>query len=236
MTDTLDRAGMEWDTDSSSDKDRILHTTDVSRHPASASDDHLSKRKQFKQKVKILLHVSPKHSENLESMTAATLAPSPTAAAMPSRLDDDPPDEGLNGLKDFIHQPLDTIKAKVERRSNRELAGNLATQEVTHAHNVELVRAQEHLTSATTKKDKLAASSDLEALTKARQDMFVRWTMDRHVGKIRRLERREIPHRAMAEFIVKDGPGKDTISWKGYGHHVRRPYSSGSIWYLLINF
>lgn len=235
MADTLDRAGMEWNASGSDDEDRILHTTDVPSQPASASDGHLSKRKQLKQKAKAILHISPKHSENLESVNSVTLAPPPAVSSMPSRLDDNPPNEGLDGLKDFIHQPVQTIKAKVERRSNRELAGNLATQEVTHAHNVELVQAQDHLASAKTENERLSASSDLEALKKARQDMFVRWTMDRHVGKVRRLERKEISHRAMAEFMVKGGPGKDSLGWRGYGQHVRRTNHIGSLPHLLTS-
>lgn len=226
---------MEWDTGSTDDDDRVLHTTDVSSQSPSAPVDHLSKKKRLKQKAKVLLHVSPKHSENVESVDPVTLAPTPKAAAMPYRLGTDPPMEGLDGLKDFCHQPVETIKAKAGRRSNRDLAANLVTQEVTHAHNVELVHAQDHLASAKTEKERLSACSDLEALKKARQDMFVRWTMDRHVSKIRKLERKPIPHQAMGEFIIKDEPGKDKMNWRGYGHHVRISSRYSVIVYPLIS-
>lgn len=199
MDSTLDRAAVEYDSGEDDDSHRILHTTDVSSQSASASTGPKSKRNQLKQKAREILHVNNSRTAVTEPADSVTLEPSPKSAAMPCRLDNHPPKEGLDGLKDFAHQPVQTIKAKAERRTNREFAENLATAEVAHAYDVELVLAADHMAVAKTEEERSSAHQDMEVLKKARQDMFVRWTMDRHVLKIRRLERKSIPYGARAK-------------------------------------
>ena len=212
---TLDRAAVEYDSGEDDDNDRILHTTDVASLSAPASTGHKSKGNRLKHKAREILHVDSPRADGV------TLAPLPNPAAMPYRLDNHPPDKGLDGLKDFAHQPIQTIKAKAKRRTNREVARNLATAEISHADNVELVLAQDHMASADTKEEQSSAHQDLEVLKKARQDMFIRWTIDRHVLKIRRLERIPIQPRERAEFTTKDQSGHDKTNWKTYVGHVR---------------
>lgn len=221
MDSPLDRAAVECDSGDGNDNDRILHTTDLSSQSAIASTRHASKKNQLKQKAREILHINTSRTAVTEPVDGVTLAPSPSSAAMPYRLDNHPPKEGLDGLKDFAHQPVQTIRAKFERKTNREVAENLATAEVSHAHDVELVLAQDHMALANTEEEGLSAHQDLEALKKTRQDMFVRWTMDRHVLKIRQLEMKSIPPRERAEFITKDESGKGKMNWKAYGGHVR---------------
>ncbi len=60
-------------------------------------------------------------------------------------------------------------------------------QVVAHGANVRLVRAYDELVNAESEKDKINATNHLEELEKARQDSFVRWTMDRHVLKVSRV-------------------------------------------------
>ena len=219
--DSLDRAAVECDSPDDHDNDRILHTTDASSQPDPASTSHVSTKSQFKKKAREILHINNFRPAVTEPVDGVTLAPSPNPATLPFRLDKHPPKDGLAGLKDFAHQPVQTIKAKVERKTNREVAENLVTAEISHAHDVELVRAQDRMALATTDEERLSACQDLEVLKKARQDMFVRWTMDRHVLKIRQLERTPIQHRARAEFITKDEYGQGKMDWKAYGGHVR---------------
>ena len=221
MDSTLDRAAVECDSPDDHDNDRILHTTDGSSQPDSASTSHVSTKSQLKKKAREILHINKSRPAVTEPADGVTLAPSPNPATLPCRLDRHPPKEVLVGLKDFAHQPVQTIKAKVERRTNREAAENLATAEISHAHDVELVLAQDRMALATTDEERLSAHQDLEVLKKARQDMFVRWTMDRHVLKIRQLERKPIQHRARAEFITKNEYGQSKMDWKAYGGHVR---------------
>lgn len=216
----LDRATVEYDTEGY-DSDRILHTTDVSSQSVPASTEPVSKKAQLKQKVGEILHIKTSSTAVIEPMNGETLAPTPDATATPYRLDKSPPPKGLDGLKDFAHQPVRTIKAKSERRTNREVAKNLATAEISHAQDVELVLAQDQLAQAATGEEQSSAYQKLEVLKKARQDMFVRWTMDRHVTKIGRLERKPIPLRKRADFITKAEPRQGRTDWTAYGIHVR---------------
>lgn len=221
MDSSLDRATVEYDSRDDDENERIQHTTDVSRQSAPASNGHLSKKDHLKTKAKEMLHINRLRTTVTKPADAVTLAPFPNSAGTPTRLLDDSPKQGLGGIKDFAHQPVQTIKAKVERRTNREVAGNLATAEISHAHVVELVRAQDEIAKANTEEQRLSAHQDLEGLKKARQDMFVRWTIDRHVLKIRQIERNSIPHKKRKDFIVKDISGHGKMNWTAYGGHVR---------------
>ena len=221
----LDRATVEDDTrdDDNAINDHVLHTTDVSRQTVHASTDTVSKTSRLKNKVaEILHHSSPSSIAVTKPVSGGmTLAPSPNPVATSYRLDDHPPREGLDGLKDGLFQPIKTIKAKAERRTNRELARNLATAEVAHAHDVELILAQDQLASTTTEEERSSAQQRLEALKKARQDMFVRWTLDRHVMKIRQLQRKPVQPKGRTDFMAKAAPRKGEVDWKAYVNHVR---------------
>ena len=223
MEYTLDRAAVECDSeDNDEDTHRLLHTTDVSSSQADPDHlEHVSKKSHLKKKAKEILHIN-KPSTVTEPAHAVTLAPSPNQTGIPRRLDDHPPEEGIHGLKDFVHQPVQAIKAKAVRKTNREVAGNISTAEVSHAHDVELILALDHLESANTEAERSSAQHQLEKLKRARQDLFVRWTMDRHVSKIRQLDKTPIRHRKRTDFITKDESGQHRMDWKAYGSHVRR--------------
>ena len=216
----LDRAAVEYDT-KDYDSNRNLHTTDIASQPFPTSIEHVSKKTQLKHKVGEILHIKTSSTAVIERANGETLAPSPRASKTPSRLDDNPPPKGLDGFQDLAHQPVKTIKAKIERRTNREVAKNIATAEVSHAQDVELILAQDQLAMANTSEERASAHQKLEALKKARQDIFVRWTMDRHVMKIRRLERKPIQAKERAEFVAKAGPRHGRTDWAAYGSHVR---------------
>lgn len=216
----LDRAAVEYDTEGY-DSDRNLHTTDVSSQSFPTSIEHVSKKSQLKHRVGEILHIKTSSTAVIEPVNGGILAPSPSPSKTPYRLDDNPPPKGLDGFKDFAHQPIKTIKAKTERRTNREVAKNIATAEVSHAQDVELVLAQDQLAMADTSEERSSAHQNLEVLKKARQDIFVRWTMDRHVMKIRRLERKPIQPKKRVEFIAKAGPEHGRTDWAAYGSHVR---------------
>ena len=223
MDSTLDRAAVECDSVDDDNSDRILHTTDASSRQANpASVEHVSKGSQLKKKAKEILHINNPGTKVTEPAHGVTLAPSPNPTELQHRLDDHPPDEGIHGLKDFVHQPVQTIKAKAVRKTNREVAGNVSTAEISHAHDVELVLAQDRMKTAKTEEERSSAHNDLEVLKRARQDLFVRWTMDRHVLKIRQLEKKPLLHKGKTDFITKDESGQHKMDWKAYGSHVRR--------------
>ncbi len=221
MDSTLDRAAVESDSGADDDNHRILHTTDASRQADPTLIEHVSKRAQLKGKAKEILHVDKGRITVTEPADGVTLAPLPNPTEMPYRLDNHPPEEGNQRLRDFVHQPVQTIKAKAERKTNKAVAQNLSTAEISHAHDVELILAQDHAASAQTAEERSSAIQDLQVLKRARQDMFVRWTMDRHVLKIRQLERKPVQHRERADFVAKGESGQHQMDWKAYGSHVR---------------
>ena len=221
MDSTLDRAAVESDSGDDDDNHRILHTTDASSQANPTLIEHVSKRARLKEKAKEILHIDKGRITVTEPEDGVTLAPSPNPTEMPYRLDNHPPEEGIHGLKDFVHQPVRTIKVKAERKTNKAVAENLSTAEISHAHDVELILAQDHVASAQTEEERSSANQDLEVLKRARQDMFVRWTMDRHVLKIRQLERKPVQHRERADFVAKGESGQHKMDWKAYGSHVR---------------
>ena len=83
-------------------------------------------------------------------------------------------------------------------------------------NSVGLVRAQDTLDNAQSEDQKLQAYDDLETLKKARQDLFVRWTMDRHVSKLKRLEGGTTHKESGRKF--------KELGWKVYSQEV--PWST----------
>lgn len=221
MDSTLDRAAVESDSGDDDANHRILHTTDASSQANPTLIEHVSKRARLKEKAKEILHIDKGRITVTEPADGVTLAPSPNPTEMPYRLDNHPPEESIHGLKAFVHQPVETIKVKAERKTNKAVAENLSTAEVSHAHDVELILAQDHMASAQTEEERSSATRDLDVLKRARQDMFVRWTMDRHVLKIRQLQRNPVQHRERADFVAKGESGQHKMDWKAYGSHVR---------------
>ena len=225
MDFTLDRATVEDDSEDERNQDRILHSSDVFGHSTSIPPVHISKRHQIKIKAKQILHVNHSGKDTSASANGVTLSKSPDASTMPGRLDSSPANEGLHGLRDFVHQPVQTTKARVERATNREAAKTVATAEVSHAHDVELVMAQDRMNAANTEEERSSAYQDLERIKMARQDLFVRWTMDRHVLKLRQLESQPIHSRSRGEFSTRDDAGHAKTDWTAYGQHVSGAHS-----------
>ena len=194
----------------------------LDHHPAVDTETRMTKRERLSGKVKSLLHVRNDQTNETANEDCATLAASPTAISGDGRLDESaPPKPGPEGFKQLIQHPVDTVKAKTERKTNKEVAANLLSPEVTHAQDVKLIRAQDTLDTAKTEEEKLEACNDLETLKKARQDLFVRWTMDRHVLKLKRLKSKEEQERSRRKARSHESTGDERLGWKGYGEQVR---------------
>ena len=190
-------------------------------HTTASNDTHLSKRERFNGKVKSLLHIHNDHMNIAGNEASVTLAASPDAIAADARLDEGAlPGPGPQGFKQLVQHPVDTIKAKTERKTNKELANNLLSPEITHAQDVELIRAQDTLDNADSEREKIQACGDLETLKKARQDLFVRWTMDRHVSKLQRLESDEKRDRRHREHSRQRDTEKHVAGWIDYSQEV----------------
>lgn len=183
---------------------------------------HLSKRKRLSGKVKSLLHVSDDHVNIASNVDCVTLADSPDVIPGETRLDENPPPKpGPHGFQQAIQHPVDTFKAKSQRKTNKEVAGYLLSPEVTHAQDVALIHAQDTSDNAETESEKAKACEDLEKLKKARQDLFVRWTMDRHVFKVRRLKSNNVPEGRQEEPDNESSRTIGQLGWKVYTQRVR---------------
>lgn len=219
MAATLDRAGVEYDLAGDNGGERVPYTTDA--EDGSAANGQSSKKDRLTRKVKKIMHINKPVAAIPEPSVGVTLAPSPDSPSTTAQLGEDVREKGLSGLEDFVHQPVQTVRATMQRRTNREAAETFVTAEIPHAKNVELIQAQDRRTEAKTREEQITAEHDVETLKKARQDSFVRWTIDRHVKKIRRLERDRIPRRARADFVRKDRGGAKKTDWNAYCTHVR---------------
>lgn len=213
MLSTLDRAEVEKDAPDESSPNH---------HPTDDKDIHLSKSERLSGKVKSLLHVHNDRPNGADTEGCLPLASSPNAIISDARLSEStPPTPGPQGFKRLVRHPVDTVKAKTERKTNKTVAANLLSPEITHAQDVELVRAQDTLTTAKTEETKLQACEEIETLKKARQDLFVRWTMDRHVLKLKRLESKEGQERSGKKPGSQMNPGNEHLGWKDYSQQVR---------------
>ncbi len=156
-----------------------------------------------------------------DAQHAPLLAPPASAARDNDHLFTDPPTKPSGPtLKEVATHPLRTLKSAAGRQGGNAYAENLAKTDVTHGANVSIVRACENIADTTTGTEKKPAIRDLEQLKKSRQDSFVRWTMDRHVQKVRRVAAIKLPRRTKREFVDKADNGKDRIRWTAYGQYV----------------
>jgi len=124
-------------------------------------------------------------------------------------------------MKDFMQNPVDTIKSEVSDQGNQEVAANIAAKEVSHGIEVDLIRAHDAVGEATTERARLLAINDVSKLMKERQGTYARWSLDRHVTKIRVLPRETMVKKSQAEFRKQDSRGKIVTDWHAYGAHVR---------------
>lgn len=214
----LDRATVESDASEEHNEDRILHTSDALGNSTIDADKHLSKRKRLSGKVKSLLHVHNDQLNIVDNADLVTLAASPDVTSGDSRLDEKAsPEPASQGFKSLAHHPIDTIRAKTERKTNKEVAAKFVSPEVTHTQDVELVRAQNTLNMAQTEEEKEQAWGDMEKLKKSRQDLFVRWTMDRHVLKLRQLDGNDSRERSRGK---PDSEADSNAGWIEYCQQV----------------
>jgi hypothetical protein len=137
-----------------------------------------------------------------------------------SRLVNQLPSPDKPTIKDFMHNPIDTVKSKVSDQGNQQVAANIAAKEISHGKEVDLVKAQDAVNRAATEREKLLAIKDLSKLMKERQGTYARWSLDRHVTKIRVLPRETMVKKPQADFQKKDSQGRITTDWRAYGRHV----------------
>lgn len=181
------------------------------------ADIRLSKRKRLSIKAKNLLHIGS--DSNAPEPNGPVLADAPDSVSK-SRLVSDAPIKEPHTLSDVVHNPVETVKSKVTGTSGHQAAANLVTKEISHGREVELVQAHEEIAHARTDKERLLAIENVGCLVKARQDQFVRWTMDRHVTKVRILKKPPESLKPRGGFVIKQTDGKERMDWTSYISHV----------------
>lgn len=168
-------------------------------------------------KIRKTLHIG-RASDDVDLTTTAIAGTNEQPSQ--SRYETDPPEPDKPTFKDFLHNPVDTVKQKVSEQGNRQVAGQITAKEVPHGDEVDLVRASEAVEDAKNDAQRLLAIQDLSKLLKERQATYARWTLDRHVTKVRLLPREQIRLRPRSDFETYNPQEGVVIDWKAYGQHV----------------
>lgn len=140
-----------------------------------------------------------------------------------SRLVTDAPKAEKHTLKDFIHNPVETVKSEVTGRGSQEVAANIAAKEIPHGQEVDLLNAETALENAKTEGERIVAEHKFSRLLRERQSTFVRWTLDRHVNKVRVLPK--VSQRPRTDFMHKKPNEGTVMDWNGYSQHLLLVYA-----------
>jgi hypothetical protein len=167
-------------------------------------------------KIRKTLRLS-KDSDNVPSQSPVLAN---TTEQSDSRLVHKLPEPDKHGLKEFVHNPVDTVKSKVSGQGNQQVAANIAAKEVSHGQEVDLVNAHDAVGRAKTENEKLLAIEDVSKLMKDRQSTYARWSLDRHVTKVRLLPRETMVLKPKTAFQTRNTREEIVTDWNAYGQHV----------------
>ena len=197
---------------------------------SSPMDDSHGPNKVRRMSRRLLVKLSGKTRETLgahneqrffDTQTLApTLAPRPKSSNQNDRLSGNLPDKpDLFPIKDLVTHPIDTIKSLGHSKGGNEFAENVANTEISHGASVNLVLTQEQIEASTNEQERVMATQRFQLLKKERQDSLVRWTMDRHIRKVKNAQAQK-PRRASKQEFTRVVDGKEKVQWLEYGHHV----------------
>lgn len=190
---------------------------------------HFKTIRRLSSKVKYKLHRNLQESPRLPNdqrradttNLAPTLAPMPPAEVEDEHFGEGPPGKpALPPLKDLIFSPVATVKSVAHVRGGDDVAENVAKQDISHGTNVHFVRAYDKAAESRNDEERSSALQDLDELKRTRQDSFVRWTLDRHVRIVGRVNAHEVHRRARSKFMRDDPHGNKKTDWTDYGRHV----------------
>ncbi|KAK3707272.1 hypothetical protein LTR37_012273 [Vermiconidia calcicola] len=154
------------------------------------------------------------------TVMAPVIAPAPATDNQNDRFSGKAKQESkLPPLKEFINIPVDTVKGLVHKRGEDEFAENMANPEISHGASVNLVLAHEKMEASTDHQEREQTQQDFAALKASRQASFIRWTMDRHVRKVKNVQAQQVTWHGRREFVQTEG-GKKKMHWLYYGHNV----------------
>lgn len=176
-------------------------------------------RSKVKTQTHKILHTS--HDQHAPQLpTAPALAPPPTHDRDNDRLFHPAPEHKGPQVKDLLHKPVDTVSSLLHGASGAKMAAVMDNQVIAHGADVNLVRVYDKVADAENKDEEQSALGELEDLKKTRQDQFVRWTMDRHVLKVRRIPPLSLQRPQQKDFKMDDQEGGQ-VDWASYSQHVR---------------
>ena len=177
-------------------------------------------RSTVKKKTHKILHASrEQHAPQVPA--APTVAPAATHDGDDDRLLHPLPEDKGPQLKDLLHNPVDTVSSVLHGASGAKMADVVDNQVIAHGANVNLIRAYDKVADADNKEEQHSALGELEDLKKERQDQYVRWTMDRHVLKVRRIPPLDLQRPQKNDFRIGHEKEQGQVNWAMYGQHVR---------------
>lgn len=168
---------------------------------------------------KLLYNSHQQHAP--QSPTAPALAPAPNHDDDDDRLFRPLPEHKGPQVKDLLHHPVDTVSSLLSGASGAKMAAIMDNQVIAHGADVNLVRVYDKVADADNKEEHQSALAELDDLKKTRQDQYVRWTMDRHVLRVRRIPPFDMPRPQRKDFITGDQKEEGRVNWAIYSQHVR---------------
>ena len=169
-------------------------------------------------KIRKVLHIS-KPSDPSPANTHPILANDTTVKSYRARLGQDLPDPTSISKDGLLHHPIDTIKDKISAQGSQQTAAQIATKEISHGQEVDLIKAEDRVECAATARERAIAVQERDDLIRERQNIYVRWTMDRHVAQCRVVPK-NTGKKNRSEFEYKTTDGSTAVDWKAFGTHV----------------
>lgn len=185
--------------------------------PHTVVDSIKAKKHRAGLKIRKTLHIG-RASDDFEHTTTALAGAG--GGDSDSRYMTDAPEPDKPTMKDFIHNPLGTVRSKISEQTDKQSAGQITAKEVPHSNEVDLIHASEAVERARDDTQRLLAIKDLSRLMKERQATYARWTFDRHITKIRRLPQDEVELRPRSDFEKHDPQEGLIIDWRAYAQNV----------------
>ncbi|RAR02794.1 hypothetical protein DDE82_005536 [Stemphylium lycopersici] len=177
-------------------------------------------------KIRKTFHMERPVDEDEESGTRSlVLVDTAEVKQSKSRLDDKSTASEKRSVKDIFNYPIDTLKHKGWCQGNQEVAAKVAVSEVPHGQEVDLVSASAAVAQAETREEKQRAEKCVSEMLRRRQSTYVRWSLDRHVTKIRVLPQDAIEARPRSDFERKDKHRDTFTDWRAYGAHLADFYA-----------
>ncbi|KAL8760559.1 MAG: hypothetical protein Q9184_003254 [Pyrenodesmia sp. 2 TL-2023] len=175
-----------------------------------------------KTKTDKIFHPRHRKSKSADTTVVPTLAPAPSKADDDNRMYNAAPEQKGPDFKEVVKNPISSVQSALHGASGAKFANALDNPVIAHGAEVKIVRAYDNVMSAETDNAKVPALEDLESLKKQRQDAFVRWTLDRHVLKIRQVPTCTTTQPRKKDYTSKTEEGKAEMQWTNYGHDLLR--------------